>query len=111
VETGSSLFWRALSDCLGAVPLPAHQSTTIQPGRLIHVVAVRDARLFTMWFTGRISQTDPTNNLRGLGGSRAVKSRLLSDGKDAPQCHSYIRGEKLTRAGLLPVRKLSAVSV
>jgi hypothetical protein len=40
----------------------------------------------------------------------AVKSRLLSDGNGRSKSHSYIRGEKLTRAGLLPVRKLSAVS-
>jgi len=46
-----------------------------------------------------------------LCGERAVKSRLLSDGNDSSSGHSYVRGEKPTRAGLLPVRKFLAVSV
>ena len=45
-----------------------------------------------------------------LCGERAVKSRLLSDENDSSNGHSYVRGEKSTRAGLLPVRKLLAVS-
>jgi hypothetical protein len=48
-----------------------------------------------------------------LDSTGAVKSRLPSDGNWMLQImdHSYIRGEKPTRAGLLPVRKLSVVSV
>src|SRR6266498_5936197 len=46
-----------------------------------------------------------------LRGERAVKSRLLSDGNRCSifACF-YVRGEKHTCAGLLPVQKLSMVS-
>ena len=74
---------------LQAVLLAAHQSTTIQPGKRIYVVAVRDARLFTMCIPNSDQIKAKTRSTDPYDAQRPGNNQLLI--YPSHNCHWSVR--------------------